>query len=1316
MGDQPVEHLLTFRMPGLYTSLHALARPALWGFFISLALLALSLLTLWWYPSSIEAEWPEKQSRRLHSIQESIEQQFRARINRLTTQVSMLLEDEDLFRRVREGSPAGIADLFERIESLRLDNTITLELTDAQGTVLLWTGRSVVPHYRNIIQQQNADSFLVVSSSNLHRFLSVGRMTGDQRFCVIASQPLEMNYPLSNRFVSPYSFSEELSGRLGVPVHLALNGEGGSPSATGFEVALPDFQGEILLRVTVEPPSLDEEIQSLYKLWRSIIAVLVIMLTLFLVLLVMQRIKAVNSRVLRMAIWIAVIWSIRLGWRLAEVPSVIMGGMMFDPTVYASPFYLNLTSSLGELFLSSLAVVMTAFLVNRIEHSSSPMFHDAKLPGFKKLALTLVLIVAAAGTPWIVRGYGAAMRSVAFDSTIPYQDPGSVLPSLTAGIMHANVFMLSLAVILIVVALFSSSFRIVRRLIPRISPDIAVSLTLILFGAGFLLFTLINRVPQVPAWVSPAIFVLCAIHLRVRMASEAHHQQSSGISYRGSVALVFAVFVLSSVMMDSKLHEKDRQRVETFARELLRPVDGWLSFVITEGLNSALDNVQEGARASGDSLQRNDIAFTLWAQTLISKEGYNSGVFVYDREGKEVSSFSVGLTSYEEYELLTRVFDAEEEALLVFERNLPQGRIKYYGAWGTLRTADGTPAGTVAMGLSASQRSLFRGETSELLRSTVQNRFERQLRPVTVTEYLQGKLASTTSMDMERDARIPEEVMAFWERNGGQFMWSEKQSSGNHIEVLYARDPSQPERVMAVHVGALDVRWHLFNLVKMMPVYGLLAFGFVLLTVVRSRKSRTGSVFGFREKLVTSFAVLSVVPLLVLAYYNRELAVDRLNETIGRRLSQELDLVEQRIISTVMDEEDFLLGINDDFCEVVASELRIDFTVYGRSALQASSRPELYKSSILDGRLHGPAFAQAVLLGKKFYQDSEQVGTVRYIVGYRPLYLGDRFLGVLAVPALYRLQEIDEELAQRNAFLLGAYALVVLIIIMMAVVLANRLSKPLRELSSAARRVGRGELNVRIPKRSSDEVGELVDAFHEMTEELKASREHLVRVERELAWKEMAKQVAHEIKNPLTPLKLSIQHLVKAYRDGVSNFGEVLDRVSGTVVEQVEALSRIASEFSNFARMPVRKFERVDVNELLRETVQLFAGVQGVEFRTTVSDIPLPLVADKDELRRALINIIRNSVQAMEQEGMVEIESSVYAGTCRIVLRDNGPGIPEGLQSKVFQPNFSTKTDGMGIGLAITRKIIEDLDGTVTLQSGVGQGTIVEIHLPLKHH
>ncbi len=235
-----------------------------------------------------------------------------------------------------------------------------------------------------------------------------------------------------------------------------------------------------------------------------------------------------------------------------------------------------------------------------------------------------------------------------------------------------------------------------------------------------------------------------------------------------------------------------------------------------------------------------------------------------------------------------------------------------------------------------------------------------------------------------------------------------------------------------------------------------------------------------------------------------------------------------------------------------------------------------------------------------------------------------------------------------------------------------------------------------------------------MTTELKASRENLARVEREVAWKEMAKQVAHEIKNPLTPIKLSIQHLLQAYRDRAHDFERILQGVSTTVIEQIEVLTRIASEFADFARMPERKFERVDVRLLLQETVTLFRELQGIEFRSKFSDTPAILIADRDELRRVFINIIRNSVQAMDKGGTITIETSVADQICTIIVSDTGSGIPPELQARVFRPNFSTKTEGMGLGLAIAQKVIEDLNGTIALRSEVGKGTSVEMKIPLK--
>lgn len=190
---------------------------------------------------------------------------------------------------------------------------------------------------------------------------------------------------------------------------------------------------------------------------------------------------------------------------------------------------------------------------------------------------------------------------------------------------------------------------------------------------------------------------------------------------------------------------------------------------------------------------------------------------------------------------------------------------------------------------------------------------------------------------------------------------------------------------------------------------------------------------------------------------------------------------------------------------------------------------------------------------------------------------------------------------------------------------------------------------------------------------------------------------------------------MEAYRQGAKNFGDVLERVAKTVVEQIEVLTRIASEFSNFARMPERRFERVDLNLLLRETIDLFKEVRGITFKADLSATPAVVVADRDELRRVFINIVRNSVQAMDRGGAITVSLVIDRQICTIRIADTGIGIPDDIQSKVFQPNFSTKTDGMGLGLAIAQKVIEDLNGAIRLESKMGQGTTVEMRIPLRY-
>jgi nitrogen fixation/metabolism regulation signal transduction histidine kinase len=273
---------------------------------------------------------------------------------------------------------------------------------------------------------------------------------------------------------------------------------------------------------------------------------------------------------------------------------------------------------------------------------------------------------------------------------------------------------------------------------------------------------------------------------------------------------------------------------------------------------------------------------------------------------------------------------------------------------------------------------------------------------------------------------------------------------------------------------------------------------------------------------------------------------------------------------------------------------------------------------------------------------------------------------------------------------------------------------PIHRLTEATRRVSRGEFDVSVGGgKAVGEIGELISSFETMTRDLRRQRDELVQYERELAWKEMAKQVAHEIKNPLTPMKLSLQHLRQTYRDNVPDFGRLLEDIVATVIKQIDALSRIASEFSHFAQMPKANLEPCDLSEIACEASRLFEGERELTIQKNLHPDPLPILADKEMLRRAFINIIRNGMQAMNNRGILVIRTVRKGNQAEVGFQDFGTGIPDEIKGKLFQPNFSTKSDGMGLGLPIVKETIDDLKGTIQVHSVQGEGTEVVISLDI---
>jgi nitrogen fixation/metabolism regulation signal transduction histidine kinase len=235
-----------------------------------------------------------------------------------------------------------------------------------------------------------------------------------------------------------------------------------------------------------------------------------------------------------------------------------------------------------------------------------------------------------------------------------------------------------------------------------------------------------------------------------------------------------------------------------------------------------------------------------------------------------------------------------------------------------------------------------------------------------------------------------------------------------------------------------------------------------------------------------------------------------------------------------------------------------------------------------------------------------------------------------------------------------------------------------------------------------------------MVKELKRAQEELKIAERETAWRDIARQVAHEIKNPLTPMKLAMQHLYASYTSGSQNFKLILASTNKMIIDQVETLNKIATEFSDFAKMPGKNYELFNTNEILKDAVQLMNSRKNIELNFSENGTN-NIWGDKDELKRAFINILKNSLQAIEdnddekKKGRIFVSSERENGNCRILIKDNGCGMDKKTMSKLFEPYFSTKSSGMGLGLVITKKILDDMKAKIYVKSESGKGTEVEI-------
>lgn len=383
--------------------------------------------------------------------------------------------------------------------------------------------------------------------------------------------------------------------------------------------------------------------------------------------------------------------------------------------------------------------------------------------------------------------------------------------------------------------------------------------------------------------------------------------------------------------------------------------------------------------------------------------------------------------------------------------------------------------------------------------------------------------------------------------------------------------------------------------------------------------------------------------------------------------------------------------------------------------LLATSRPRLFDEGLMADVMDPEAYEEMRFGQRSAYIHEETIGNLNYLTAYVPFRNDKReVIAFMSLPYFARQYGLQQEIFALLATLTNIYVFLILISVVLALVISNRITEPLRFIRESLKNLKLDQTNRAIDWQSNDEIGELVDEYNRTLNELVRSAELLAKSERESAWREMAKQVAHEIKNPLTPMKLSIQMLERSMKDGADDLNERIARTSKTLIEQIDTLSNIATEFSSFAQMPKSVVEEMNLVDALRNIEGLHENsivlvsleLNGIE--------EARIQADKDQILRVFTNLVKNGIQAIPEgrEGKIDVTLKKANNGWLVSVADNGSGIPEELKDKIFVPNFTTKTSGMGLGLAMVKNIVEIGNGKIWFESENDKGTVFYVSFP----
>lgn len=494
---------------------------------------------------------------------------------------------------------------------------------------------------------------------------------------------------------------------------------------------------------------------------------------------------------------------------------------------------------------------------------------------------------------------------------------------------------------------------------------------------------------------------------------------------------------------------------------------------------------------------------------------------------------------------------------------------------------------------------------------------------------------------------------------------------------------------------------------------GLFCFLFFTLISMRRGHRRTFGQSYFQRRIRMVVMVSLVLSLVTMAAMSMIFVYDRNEKNRNALMSEKINSIQASVSARVkglanpsdLRTQEVFKIIGD-----VGSNTNSDITLYAPDGMVImSTAPEVFYQMVVEPRMDPDAYVSIVRQTSRYFIHQEKIGRRSYYSMYAPLFGEDgAVLAIISSPYTDESYDFESYVVSHTLMIVSLFIFLLLIAVLMATRILELMFKPLVEMGLKMNAAGSGELEY-IHYDSKDEISGLVRAYNRMVRELGESSRKLAQAERDKAWSGMARQVAHEIKNPLTPMKLQIQRLIRLKNKGDDSWQEKFDEISRILLDHIDMLTDTANEFSTFAKLYTQEPDEIDLSSLLQEEISIFDNKEGIRFEFIGLD-GVRIMGPKPQLTRVFVNLLNNSVQAISEAGLedavvrVSLRNSITDGYYDIVFEDSGPGVSQENVEKLFTPNFTTKNGGSGLGLAISRSVLERCGASISYSRSFSLG------------